>query len=224
MFTYLLINILIIIVPLLLSFENKIQFYKKLKAYFYSIIIVSSVYIIWDAIAAYNGHWGFNSKYILGIIFFYLPLEELMFFITVPYSCIFIYETISLYIKDKTVPFNKVFYVVIAVILILLGLVYKSQYYTSTVLFLSSLFILIAAFFFRTILESRNYWLLILVTYIPFFIVNYFLTSMPIVWYNNDAIWGIRLSTIPLEDFFYSFSMISFWLLFYKYFSRKFIK
>ncbi|MEZ4824024.1 MAG: lycopene cyclase domain-containing protein [Ignavibacteria bacterium] len=49
----------------------------------------------------------------------------------------------------------------------------------------------------------------------PFFIVNYILTSLPVVEYNHDAIIGSRILTIPVEDFFYSFAMISGWIIIY---------
>ena len=51
---------------------------------------------------------------------------------------------------------------------------------------------------------------------IPFLIVNYLLTSIPAVTYNETAFSVIRFITIPYEDFLYSFSMISLWILFYE--------
>jgi len=81
---YLLINIFIIIVPLLLIFEQKLKFYKKVPAVLISILVVSTVYIIWDSIAAKAGDWAFNPKYLIGVYFFDLPLEEILFFIIFP--------------------------------------------------------------------------------------------------------------------------------------------
>jgi hypothetical protein len=34
--------------------------------------------------------------------------------------------------------------------------------------------------------------------------------------YNPQAIFGTRILTIPVEDFFYNYSMLSFYLLFYR--------
>jgi lycopene cyclase domain-containing protein len=67
----------------------------------------------------------------------------------------------------------------------------------------------------RDLMNSSNYWITIIISYLPFLIVNYFLTSIPIVTYNNSSFSTIRITTIPLEDFFYSLSMISMWILFY---------
>jgi len=52
-------------------------------------------------------------------------------------------------------------------------------------------------------------------SFIPFLIVNYALTSLPVVLYNPASVWGFRILTIPIEDFFYSFSMISFYIIVY---------
>jgi lycopene cyclase domain-containing protein len=41
-----------------------------------------------------------------------------------------------------------------------------------------------------------------------------------VVWYNPDEISGIRLITIPVEDFAYGFSLIFINLLFMDYFQR----
>jgi lycopene cyclase domain-containing protein len=106
---YLLLNILIISIPLFFSFEKNLKFYKNLPAVFISILTVSTFYILWDIAATYLGDWSFNKDYIGNIYVFNLPIEEIFFFITVPYSCIFIYETVRLYIKRKSIEFRKEF-------------------------------------------------------------------------------------------------------------------
>ncbi len=223
---YLLINILIIIVPLILTFEKKIKFYKKLPALTVSIIIVGGTFILWDIIATYRGDWGFNPKYLVGIEIFNLPLEEILFFITVPYSAIFLYETGSFYLKKSTFDVNKTIVFAVAFILIVIALLFNGQYYTLTVLLFSGLFLVISSIFNSKIkiLNSGLYWLWVLFMYLPFFIVNYFLTSLPIVTYSPAAIWGIRITTIPFEDFFYSFSMLSFYLYVYLIVKAKWLK
>ncbi|MCS7053759.1 MAG: lycopene cyclase domain-containing protein [Ignavibacterium sp.] len=215
MSTYLLINLMIIIVPLILSFERKILFYKKLINYWYSILIVSSAFLIWDVIATARGDWAFAKEHIIGISFFGLPIEEILFFITVPYACIFIFETVNLYLNDKKIKLNEYFVWNFSLIFILIALLNQSRNYTYTVMLFSSSSVLLIYFLDKNLLLSRNFWITIAITYVPFLIVNYILTSIPIVTYNQKAFSTIRITTIPLEDFFYSFSMISMWILFY---------
>ena len=212
---YLLINIFIIIVPLLLLFEQKLKFYKKLPAVIISILVVSTVYIIWDSFATKAGDWAFNPKYLMGIYFFDLPLEEILFFITVPYSIIFIYETVKFYLKEREIFFSRYIYFSVMILLIAGTIMFANQNYTMIVMIYCLAFFIFALFFFPAILKSKIFWITILISYMPFLIVNYILTSLPIVTYNSSGIWGNRFLTIPLEDFFYSFSMISLWLLVY---------
>ncbi|MFH1196601.1 MAG: lycopene cyclase domain-containing protein [bacterium] len=221
---YLVINILTVAIPALLSYDKKIQFYKKLHAVFGSIIIVGIVFIIWDAIAASRNDWSFNPEYLLGIYFYKLPLEELFFFVSVPYSCLFLYETGLYYLGDKRVKFSKYIALIAAGIIIIAGIIFLDQYYTFTVLLFSAIFLIVAVIFHKELLASKLYWMFISFTYIPFFIVNYFLTSLPIVEYNPLAIWGIRIISIPIEDFFYSFSLLSFYLMVYLMLKRKWIR
>lgn len=216
MSTYLLINILIVIFPLILSFDKNLKFYKKVPYVLQSIAFISSAYIVWDVIATKRGDWAFNPEHLMGSYILGLPIEEILFFITVPYSCIFIYETVSFYIKDRELIFNKKFFLAPSILLVLLGTIFYDQNYTFTVSIFAASFFIGAILFNESLLASRNFWITILIGFIPFLIVNYFLTSIPVVTYNEAAFSGKRFITIPYEDFLYSFSMISLWILFYE--------
>ena len=219
--TYLLINILIIFFPLVLSFDKNLTYYKKIPHVLKSIAFVSTAYIIWDVIATMRGDWAFNPEHLVGIYFWGLPLEEILFFITVPYACIFIYETVSFYVKEKQLNINPKLFLIPSFLLIVMGICFYSQHYTFTVSVFSAAFFIGAILFKDKILLSRNFWITILITFLPFLIVNYFLTSIPIVTYNDSAFSGKRFITIPYEDFLYSFSMISLWILFYELAKKK---
>lgn len=221
MSTYLLINILIILFPLILSFDKNLKFYRNVKYILASILIVSSAYIVWDIIATNRGDWAFSEQHLLGIYFYVLPLEEILFFITVPYSCIFIYETIKFYINEKVYPIKKNIFLFPVISFIVLALVFNKQAYTFTVLLYSAAFFLLGVLTNSKLLTSKIFWISILICFVPFFIVNYFLTSIPVVTYNDSAFSAIRVLTIPLEDFLYSFSMVSLWILFYEFFRMK---
>ena len=121
---------------------------------------------------------------------------------------------------EKILGPGRIIITLLTLILITLAFIYRDQYYTFTVILFTISFLIVALFFFSSLLKSRIYWLTIIISYLPFIIVNYFLTSLPVVEYNHKAIWGIRIMTIPMEDFFYSYSLISFWLLVYLMFQK----
>src|SRR5690606_39231530 len=78
--------------PIVLSFESKVQYRKSWKNSLLAALIISVPFIVWDIVFTQQGFWGFNPAYISGIYVFNLPIEELLFFIIVPFACTFIYE------------------------------------------------------------------------------------------------------------------------------------
>lgn len=227
---YLILDLLIIAFPLIFSFKWKFKYYKFFKPLAASILIVGISFIIWDAIVTYRGDWGFNKEFLVGIKLFGLPIEEILFFVAVPFACIFIYENLAYFVKDKKIAFNKWFYIAIAAVFIIAGLLFRTQDYTILAMFSCALFFILAPTLMPSLLKSMNYWLYIILSFIPFIIFNYFLTSLIVVWYKPDAIWGGngawngRFFTIPFEDFFYNFALLSFYLMVYLYFRKKWIK
>ena len=105
---YLIINIASVLVPFLFSFHPKIQFYKKFNSLFAAIFIALIVFIPWDILFTHLCVWGFNSNYVLGIYFLNLPVEEVLFFICIPYSCAFTYHCFNKFISmDRFIELEK---------------------------------------------------------------------------------------------------------------------
>jgi len=226
---YLMLDVIILLFPLIFSFKWVFPYYKCYKPLFLSILIVGAVYIFWDIIVTARGDWAFNKEYLVGITIAGLPIEEILFFIVVPYSCIFIYENLNYFFKDTSILFNKSFYYILGILFFIIGIMFYYQDYTILAMCSVGAFFIIAVTWYPQILKSRNYWLYILISFFAFLIFNYLLTSIPIVTYNPSAIWGGtveqvwygRFITIPFEDFFYNFSMLSFYLLVYLFFKEK---
>lgn len=221
---YLLINIAVIFVPLLFSFEKKIKFYKKLPDVFFSMIITGIPFIIWDAVAASRGDWNFIPDYTLEYKIAGLPVEEILFFITVPYAILFLYETYLFYLPKIKESINYRFLFIPFLLSIISTVVFFNKYYTFTVFLLVSFLFLLLAITKPGFLKRKYFPWFLLFTFIPFGIVNYFLTSVPVVTYKTTAILGIRITTIPIEDFFYSFSLVTLYIYFYEFAKEKWEK
>jgi lycopene cyclase domain-containing protein len=218
---YLTIIFLTFLGPFALSFDSRVRYFRKWRPLAASILVIAPIYIIWDAVATDRGDWWFSGDHTSGISILGLPLAEVLFFLVVPYACIFIYEVLLYYLGDQELPFNRWAYVMAAVALLLLAVVFIDQYYTATVLVFTAAFLYIAAVLYPSVLKARAFWQYALMSLVPFFAVNYVLTSIPIVLYSDEAIWGPRISTIPAEDLIYNFSMLSFYLLVYVHFKRR---
>ena len=220
-YTYLLINILTVFFPVILSFDKKVHFFKKWKFIFPGLIISGLLYLVWDYIFTVQNVWSFNPMYILGINFFNLPIEEILFFVTVPFACIFIYECINSYFNPKINPkiSKAISYVLIASCAVLLFIYYDRLY--SLINFSTLIIVLIFTLVKRIKLDMGKFYIAYLISLIPFYIVNGILTAIPIVLYNNTQNMGLRIGTIPFEDHFYSMSLILLNLIFFEHFRNR---
>jgi lycopene cyclase domain-containing protein len=71
------------------------------------------------------------------------------------------------------------------------------------------------------LLSNRKFWIFWAVMFILIFIVNGYLTWRPIVLYNENYYAGIRLFTIPFEDFLYGFALLTMNISIWEYFTLK---
>lgn len=224
MFTYLLIDISIILFPLIFSFEQKLKFYKNLKQVFVSIIVVGIPLLIWDYFANLNRVWSFSNSYTIGFRILGLPIEEILFFVVVPYSMIFLWETFNYYIKYKPNNIPKSVFAVLALLSIINALINFNLNYTFTIFFYLSIIFFISYIIKFKLFNSVTTIIFFLFSFIPFFAANYILTSLPIVSYNPNEFSNLRITTIPLEDFFYSFLLVYSYILIYELAKRDTIK
>ncbi len=219
--TYLLLNVFTISVPLLRSFEPRIAFYKRWKHLFPALIITGVFFLVWDYFKTRFGVWSFSPTYTIGLRFFGMPLEEYLFFLTVPYACIFIYETADLFIKKELFSSRLNTHLrLFALLMSLPSSLFPAHAYTWSVLFILPPVLWLVSHK----LNARELQLLILtylISLIPMFLVNGLLTGLPVVIYNDAENWGIRLFSIPLEDFLYNFILLSMSIGWYAYFRRK---
>jgi len=226
--TYLSVDFFSVIIPFIFSFHPKLKFYKNFKSFFPAAILVSLIFIVWDILFTEMGVWGFNPDYISGIYFFNLPIEELLFFICIPFACIFTYHCLNLFFKIQWNPkIEKIFFLCLSVLLIFTGLYFHSKLYTvSTFISLGILILLLN--YVAPINWLGKFATIYLVLLFPFFIVNGILTGsgleQPVVWYNNAENLGIRLFTIPVEDIFYGFELLLLNVFFYEFFKNKIYK
>lgn len=203
--TYLIIDVTSLIIPFVFSFHPRLQFYKRWKWFLPVLFGVAIFFCCWDILFTYLGVWGFNEKYITGIKIFNLPIEEVLFFICIPYACVFSFHCFDIFLKrDFFSVFAKWIAYTLALFLFAGAILSFERIYTlTTFMLLSGLLIVIAQRRF-----AGKFFFTYLVMLIPFFIVNGMLTGTgindPVVWYNQDEIIGLRFFTIPVEDFFYA--------------------
>lgn len=92
-----------------------------------------------------------------------------------------------------------------------------------TILTSISVVIVIALdFYLKTgLLKKRLFWLFHIFVALMNLLTNGYLTGRPIVLYGEEFYLGIRITTIPIEDFFYGFSLITLNIILFEYYQNK---
>ena len=223
---YLLLNLGSISVPFLYSFHPRLQLHKRFLWVFISILLTMVIFIPWDVIFTRHEIWGFNETYFLGHKFLSLPLEEWLFFICIPFACVFTHYALLLYfpnLKLSKAATKAISFGLITLLFILIVGNYDKWY--TLINFSLAIPLTVLVYKYNTKL-LQHFFLTFLVMLIPFFIVNGILTGSfidnQVVWYNNAENLGIRMGTIPVEDSIYAYTMILCNLFLTEFFTKKF--
>ncbi|MEO5906159.1 MAG: lycopene cyclase domain-containing protein [Saprospiraceae bacterium] len=212
MYLYLILNLSAVILPFIFSFHTRIHFDKEWKWFFPANILVAVFFVAWDRWFTLMGVWGFNPVYLMEVYLFDLPVEEILFFICIPFASIFTFH--ALYRLYPKFHLNNRFYqlllLLLAGIFILLAIIYRDKFYTCSVFSLATISLVAGHFLIRQ--QMDHFFMMFLIILIPFFIINGILTGTGIpdevVWYNNEENLGIRLLTIPIEDVGYGMALL----------------
>lgn len=221
-FTYLLLLLAHLIIPVVLSLQKKVHFVFQLRYLLPAIIFTGAIFIIWDIRFAELEIWFFNPNYLLGIDLLKLPVEEWISFVIVPLSSVYIYE----YVKIRLKSFEKP-NLLVAFSLLLLLLFGILTYFYRVKLFAFFTFFLLTIYCAYTIFRNRfkrhytKFYLTFLITLFPYVIFKGLLIRFTVVGYNTDHIIGIRLFAIPLENFGYLFLMLLMTITIYEYLKER---
>ena len=201
-FSYLLILFGTIAIPLFFSFEKQLRFYTNLKYLLPAMLFTGAIFIILDLRFEQRAIWRFNSEFTIGINILNLPIEEWLYFLAVPFLGVSVYEYLNYRFSNFEQP--KVFLALSLILLILFGV---AAYLSRQKIYPFFMFFLLAIYLGYTIFRDRfqkhytKFYLTYFVLLIPFLIISGLLTYLPIIEYNPEFILGIRIFSIPIENF-----------------------
>lgn len=195
------------------SFYPKADFSKRWKFLLPSIIIPGLLFIAWDEVFTRTGVWHFNPKYLSGVYIYSLPLEEVLFFVCIPYACVFTYFALNYLIKkDYLFLYQELITKAIILLLFMAGIYNIEKMYTSVTFILTGFFLAYQLFVLKPRYMGRFYFAFLFIL-LPFFVVNGILTGSfldePVVHYNDGENLGVRIGTIPVEDILYGLLLIA---------------
>ena len=214
--------LLAFIIPFIFSFHPKVNYYQKFKYIIFSIPLTAVPFIVWDIFFTNNKVWGFNTEFHSNFLVFALPLEEVLFFIMIPFCCLYTYYLIERYrvnfFKNNNYKLLDLYF---GIFLLIISLSNYDKNYTFSCFLLASIIIFFNHFAISNAIDKQYYITLMILILFPFIIVNGALTGLffdqVVVWYNPEENLGIRFLSIPVEDFFYAHVLIYSNLIIYKY-------
>lgn len=212
---YLLIDAASLAFPLAVSGSVRFGFGRAWPLAWAAVGLAALPFGLWDIAFARAGVWDFNPRYVLGPAAFGLPLEEWLFFLAIPFACLFIYRQFAgapgaaggASRPARAKPGRRfVFaFACLGLVFASLALSHSDRVYTLSAGLAAA--VAAAALAWGRPRYARPFLLALAVQYVPFLIVNGLLTALPVVRYRADAILGPRLLSIPVEDAAFAFVM-----------------
>ncbi len=155
---YFWINLLAISIPFIAGFDKRLKFYHNWKYLFPAMLGTMLVFIPWDMLKTSLEVWGFNPVYLQGIYLVNLPVEEWLFFIAIPYACLFTYHAFEYLIpKDYLGPYANRLTGVIALTLLIIAAINPDRWYTFITFVLTSIFLTLHLLVFKSRYLGRFY-------------------------------------------------------------------
>jgi lycopene cyclase domain-containing protein len=205
-YEYLLFNLLVLSGPVIFSFDRTVRFFRYWRPAAMAILLISPLFILWDAYVT-GRHWWFNRLYTTGPAPLGLPIGEWLFFFTVPFACLFIWQ-IFRHHQPQTQPSARRPFLLSALTVFVsagVALVFDKEY-TAMSLSIFAAALLLGV---RWHLFDRPFWRrYALILFGLMLLCNGYLTARPVVLYDETYILGIRVLTIPIEDFFYGYALV----------------
>jgi lycopene cyclase domain-containing protein len=214
-YEYLLFNLLILFGPLVSVLLYKKIILPEFRPASLAILISAIIFGLIDIFVT-GWFWFFNPKYVIGIYLLNVPLEEFMFFFTVPSACLLIWVNLSKFnILEKEIKFRFAhLFAVLFPAIIISGL--SGWYYTLAVVVGYIFLVYIDQNLFNQLTRKLKYYVFSFSVLVLTFFFNLYLTFRPIVLYYPEVRSGINVITIPIEDFLFGAALMTLVLIIYE--------
>ena len=198
----------ILLITLFPFFPERFYFFKK---WWKSILAGSFFFILWDFIFSKLGIWGFNEQYITGDNILGFPVEEICWFPVIGMCSLFVHELISRF-EINAITWGKGSLLTIFVLMAGFYLANYEKMYSGV----SAAVVMIALFAcYRSgiLAEIGKFSRSFLVILIPMILFDGLLTGMftkqALVIYNVEEFSGLRIVSIPIEDFIFGYGFLA---------------
>lgn len=220
-YTYLLTNLVLLLLPVVLFSLKGVDFVKNSKFIILAVLINVFAFSVPTEFLTQLKVIVFNPPYLTGMTLWELPVEELLFSAFMPFTGIAIYLFLNERYPDNTPEKYS-----LAVSNILLGVCIAMIYFGHQKLYTLCAFAILLTFilyieFVNKIRFMYRFYRAYLISLIPFALVCIFLNSRPVVQYTVTETLDFNLLHIPFESFFYYMAMLLLTVFLYEVFKKR---
>ena len=101
MSTYAMVLFVAGIIPFIMSFFPLFGIRGNVRALFISITFIVLLFGAWDIFATWRGHWHFEPERVWALRIINLPLEEVLFFLVIPFCCVLTWNVIQYIFRQQ---------------------------------------------------------------------------------------------------------------------------
>lgn len=205
-FTYLLIGLGVLIIPLILVFIKQTRFSKGIRTAIPAALVAGIIFSIFASVLVLLKVWIFNPAYLTGITIWQIPAEEMFFYMSMSFAGIGIYTSLNSFFPNNNLDkFSLSFSnLILGVCIAMLFFTYTKWY--SAVAF-GTLFVLI---FYIEYLNKLRFSFRLYRAYFLFLLIFWgcqaIITTLPIALYVNTI--NLKLGSIPFESHFYYLALL----------------
>jgi len=160
-----------------------------------------------------------------GYKIFNLPIEEWLFFICIPYACLFTYHSLRYLLPNLkfSLKYTTIIHATLVTAMIICLWYFYDRWYT----FINFCYtVLLLGLVYNSMPRKLGQFLpSFFIILLPFLLVNGVLTGSfiedQVVWYDNTENMGVRIFTIPIEDSMYALGMLLTVYVLMEYFENK---
>ncbi len=206
--TYLLFDAVIFLPALATAFLPRVGFASRILPLMKACLWIALPFIAWDGLVV-GRHWFFDSTRTLGLNLWQVPIEEMLFFVSVPWACVYAWETLLGAAKSSpskalaSLPLLGWVLAAFSLASLLAGREYTCLAFAA----LATAFALDRAMG-TALFEQPRFWRFMAVVAGLGLVFNGYLTRK-IVSYDDRFNLGIRITTVPIEDFIYGAALVS---------------
>ncbi|WP_158798288.1 lycopene cyclase domain-containing protein [Pedobacter sp. L105] len=207
-YTYLLIDLGLLLIPVLLFSIKQLNFTNDSKFIILAVLINVFTFSVPTEFLTQFKVVVFNPPYLTGMTLWELPIEELLLLLVLPLSGLAVYLFLNIRFPDNNLEKYS-----LALSHIIMGICIAMLYFGHRKFYPLFTFSILLAFmlyieYVNKIRFMYRFYRAFIISLVPFYLVYGILTTLPAVQYNQLETLNFNLGHIPFESHFYFMAML----------------